>query len=108
ARLGPPVFGATLFRSVCCGPVFLKSCCALGCVESCRWRSRDAARVARREDVVEEVSTVGTGQDLAGSEIRNEKGEVIKWFKEWRGKTGAKDSRVMDAETSHSVKPFIP
>ena len=82
-----PVFGAMLFHFVrgastscldvlfCAAggstgdrPVLVKSCCALGCVESCRPRSPGDARVAIREDVGE-VSAVGTGQDLSGSEI---------------------------------------
>jgi hypothetical protein len=86
----PPVSGATLFRSVrgastsCRGglicavgggiggvPVIAKSCCALGCVKSCRSRSPDDAPVAMREDIGE-VSAVGTGQDLAASEIVQE------------------------------------
>jgi hypothetical protein len=82
---GPPVFGAALFRFLRCarrgpvyvvgatiggGPALAKFCCALGCVESCRSRSRDAW-VARREDVVG-VSAVGTGLDLAASEIAQE------------------------------------
>ena len=84
-----PVFGATLFCLVrdtgtCCsgwsvcavggstgdGPVFAKSCCALGCVESCR-SPPDDARVAMQEDVGG-ASAVGTGQDLAGSKIVHE------------------------------------
>jgi hypothetical protein len=85
-RLRPPVSSARLLRSVrgastswrrgpiCAvgggigiGPVFAKSCCALGCVESCRSISRDA-RVATREDVGA-VGTFRTGLDLAASEI---------------------------------------
>lgn len=90
ARPCPPVFGATRFRSVrgastrCRGGVICsvggsiddglvisKSCCALGCVESCRTRSPNVAWVAMREDAGE-VSAVGTGQDLAGSEMVQE------------------------------------
>ena len=84
APLRPPVFGATLFRSTCVastgcqlgvvciagGPALAKSCCALGSVQSCRSRSRDA-RVARHENVVG-VSAVGTRLDLAASEIVQE------------------------------------
>ena len=43
-----------------------KSCCALGWVDSCWSRSRDT-RLAMRENV--EVGAVGTGRDLATSEI---------------------------------------
>jgi len=90
AQFRPPVSGATLSSSardartscrgglICVvgggiggGPVVAKSCCALGCVKSCRSRSRDETWVAVREDVVE-VSAVGTGQDLAASEIVQE------------------------------------
>lgn len=89
AHLRPPVVGATPFRSVrgastgcrggpiCaigggigCRPAVAESCGALGCVESCRSRSRDA-RVAMREDVGE-VSVDRTGQGLATSEIVQE------------------------------------
>jgi hypothetical protein len=85
AHLRPPVFGATVFRSVRCastgcrggltcviggGPAATNSCCALGCVESYRSRSWDE-RAVTREDIVE-VSVVGTGQDLAASEIVQE------------------------------------
>ena len=44
-----------------------KSCCALGWVDFCWSRSRDT-RLAMREDVGE-VGAVGTGRDLATSEI---------------------------------------
>lgn len=49
------------------GPVFLKFCCALGCVESCRSNSPDDTRFAVRGDVGE-VSAVVTGPDFAVSE----------------------------------------
>ena len=89
AHLPPPVFGATLFRSmrgastscqgglICAvgggigdGPAVANPCCALGCAESSRSRSHNT-RVAMREDVGE-VSAVGTGQDLAASEMVQE------------------------------------
>ena len=71
------VLRATLFRSmlsantscggISLGPMFVESCCALGCVESCRSGSHNA-RIATREDVGA-VGIVGTGLGLAASEV---------------------------------------
>ena len=57
------------------GPVFVKSGCAPGCLESCRSRSRGGAWVAMRGDVG--VGGVGIGPDLAASEIRQDRCQRI-------------------------------
>ena len=87
SRLHLPVFGASRFCAVRgastglvvvtlavdgligSGPVFVKSGCALGCLESCRSRSRGGAWVAVRGDV--------WGVDLAASEIRQDRCQSI-------------------------------
>ena len=98
AHVRPPGLGTALFRSTrsastsyrCVtfavgssiggGPALVDSGRVLGCVESGRSSSPGGARVAMR---VGEVSAVGTGQDLATSEIVQECIET-----EWHGVEG--------------------
>lgn len=85
ARLRMPVLGGTgLFRSMRragsrrpisgSGPVFANSSRALGSAES--GRSRDDAGVATRK-YVGEVTAAGAGQDLAASEMVQERRQGI-------------------------------
>ena len=60
------------------GTGLVKSCCALGCMVSCRSRSRGVAQVTICGDVGR-VYVYGfrTGRDLAASEIRHDSCQSI-------------------------------